>query len=421
MALGAPGFGPRALRGRVPAALGIAVLALAFRIVSALLAFLTNVAFPDYQREQFTVYGHTDLFWDTFARWDSGWYYQIARFGYHYTPGGRDTIAFMPVYPLLMRYVGRLFGRAPSDIFLGGIVISWIAFILAMVGLHRLASLDLKPRRAGYAVMLAAVFPFAFFFGVVYTEATFLAAVVWTFYFFRTRQWLIGGLCGAVATATRVNGILMGPALAWIVWRDMWRPAAAATADGPGENAGTAWLAVSASGPSAKHRLLSVVGLAMVAAGIGAYSVFIYQLTGNPIEWVETIERWGYYPGGSPWLSLFRLVQALVTHPLAYVTTNHAAVYDTLNGLTGLLFVLSIPLVWYRLGAAYGLFMAFSLWLPLSSGQYEGLGRYCSVLFPFFLLLAHVPSRTFFAGTILLFAMFYTLCQGLFVNIHPMF
>ena len=149
--------------------------------------------------------------------------------------------------------------------------------------------------------------------------------------------------------------------------------------------------------------------------------MFIYQLTGSPIEWVRTIERWGYYPGGSPWLTLFRLVQVLVVHPAGYLTTNHAAVYDTLNGLTGLLFVLSIPLVWYRLGAAYGLFMAVSLWLPLSSGQYEGLGRYCSVLFPFFLLLARVHSRVFFAGTVLVFAMFYTLCQGLFVNIHPLF
>ena len=145
------------------------MLALAFRLVSALLAFLTNVAFPDYQREQFTVFGQTDLFWDTFARWDSGWYYQIARFGDHYTPGGRDTIAFMPVYPLLMRYVGRALGRAPSDIYLGGIAISWVAFVLAMVGLYRLAALDLKPRRAGRAVMLAAVFPFGYFFGVVYT------------------------------------------------------------------------------------------------------------------------------------------------------------------------------------------------------------------------------------------------------------
>ena len=32
-----------------------------------------------------------------------------------------------------MRYVGRLFGRAPGDVYLGGIVVSWVSFVLAMV------------------------------------------------------------------------------------------------------------------------------------------------------------------------------------------------------------------------------------------------------------------------------------------------
>ena len=67
--------------------------------------------------------------------------------------------------------------------------------------------------------MLAAVFPFAFFFGAVYTEALFLAAVVWCVYAFRTDRFLLGGLAGAVATATRVNGVLILPALAWIGWQ----------------------------------------------------------------------------------------------------------------------------------------------------------------------------------------------------------
>jgi len=152
-----------------------------------------------------------------------------------------------------------------------------------------------------------------------------------------------------------------------------------------------------------------------VTAGIGGYSLFIYQLTGNPLEWVSTIERWGYYPG-FPVAPAGPSGAGADRAPIRYLTTNHMAIYDTLNGLTGLLFVLSIPIVWYRLGAAYGLFMAVNLWLPLSSGQYEGLGRYCSVLFPFFILLAAVPSRQFFSATILLFALFYTLCQGLFVT-----
>ena len=180
------------------------------------------MAFPAYQPHQFTMFGQPSAFWDPFVRYDSGWYLGIARTGYDSATaiaGGRGNIAFFPVYPLLMRYVGRAFGRAPSDFFFGGILVAWISFVLAAIALFYLARLDLPRRQAERAVLLAAIFPFAFFFGVAYSESTYLLFTVLSFYLFRTRRWLLGGVCGAVATATRVNGIMMWPALAWIAWR----------------------------------------------------------------------------------------------------------------------------------------------------------------------------------------------------------
>ena len=382
----------------------IAAFAIAFRLFSAGLALVSNVVFPDAQREQFTVFSSPSPFWDAFARYDSGWYQQIARSGYQYTPGGRSTIAFFPAYPFLMRHVGRLFGPRPSDLYIGGLVVSWLAFVLAMIGLYYLARLDLTRARAERAVVLAAVFPFAFFFGAVYTEALFLAAVVWCIYAFRTDRFLLGGLAGAVATATRVNGVLILPALAWIGWQ-RYREMATA---GDGDRARRTAIAAAA-------------GVLLAAAGIGAYSLYIWRLTGSPFEWVATIERWGYHPGGVPWLALARLAGELLSRPYAYLASGGMAPYDTLNGLAGLAFVVAIPFVWVKLGAAYGIFMAANLWLPLSSGTYEGLGRYCAVLFPFFVWLAGFRSRTAFLWTLVIFATLYMLCLSLFTNIHPIF
>src|SRR5207247_9535125 len=104
---------------------------------------------------------------------------------------------------LLMRYAGRLFGRADADVYLGGILVSWISFVLAMVALFLLARLDLPRRQAVRAVLLTAIFPFGFFFGMVYTEALFLLLAVSSFYAFRTRRWMVGGVCGGLATHTR--------------------------------------------------------------------------------------------------------------------------------------------------------------------------------------------------------------------------
>jgi hypothetical protein len=373
----------------------IAAGAIGFRLVSAIIALLVNVSFPLYQREQFTVFGSTSPFWDTFARYDSGHYEGIAWSGYAPVPGGRSNIAFFPVYPVLIRLVGRLFGREHANYYMSGIAISWVCFVLAMVVLYYLARLDLNRPRAERAVLLTAIFPFSFFFGVAYSESTFLLFAVLAFYCFRTRRWIPGGLSGALATATRVPGILMMPALAWIAWRE--------------------------AQPTHRDRAGALAGLALAASGFGAYCFYIYQLTGNPLEWAATIRRWEYYPGGAPWMAGGRLVERLLTHPYAYLTTDRMAPYDTLYGVAGILFILAIPFVWRRFGAGYGLFMVLNLWLPLSSGVFEGVGRYCSVLFPCFIWLATIRSRFLSTALLVLFAVLYTLGLALFTTIHPLF
>jgi hypothetical protein len=375
-------------------AVRIAIFAVGFRLLSAAIGLFANLLFPLHQREPFTMFGRPSPFWDPFTRWDSGWFSGIARTGYQYVEGGRSNLAYFPAYPMLMRHVGRLFGRTTADVYLGGIVVSWLSFVLAMIGLYYLARLDLPARRAERAVILTTVFPFAFFFGVVYTESLFLLCTIAAFYAFRTRRFVAGGLAGAVATATRVNGILMLPALAWIAWR--------VAAD-------------------RRERMQALAGLALTTTGVGVYSLYVYSLSGNPLEWAASIERWGYYPGGSPLLALVRLAGALVLHPYAFVAGGGMAPYDALNGAAALLFTIAVPFVWRRFGAAYGLFMAANLWLPLSSGLFEGLGRYCSVMFPGFIWMATARSHAVATWLVVVFAVLYTLCFALFATLHPLY
>ena len=380
----------------------IALAALAFRLVSAFLALCAALAFPLDRSlpNQSTMWGNPSPFWDAFARHDSGWYFDIARNGYDATAavaGGRSNIAFAPVDPLLMRYVGRLFGRAPGDVYLGGIVVSWLCFVAAMVMLYRLAVLDVPRRRAERAVLLTAIFPFSFFFGAVYTESTFLLFTLCAFYCFRTRRWALGGAAGAIATATRVTGIMMWPALAWIAWRS--------------------------AEPTRRDRLAAGAAVMVSTLGFVGYCAYIYGLTGQPLLWATALTRWGsgYHPGGAPWTAPLDLLHRLVTHPYVFLTSAPMALYDTLYGVTALLFAVSIPFVWRKFGAAYGLFMLLNLYVPLSSGAFEGLGRYCSVLFPAFIWLASIRSRFVFVSLVVVFALFYTLGLALFTTVHPLF
>ena len=373
----------------------IALCAIGFRLLSAFIGFLCNVVFPLDRPEQFTVFGTTSPFWDTFARYDTGYFQDIAWSGYAPAPGGRSNIAYFPMYPLLIRWIGELFGHHHATYYVTAVGIAWVSYVLAMVVLYYLARLDLPEGPSARAVLLMTIFPFSFFFGVAYSESTFILFALLAFYLFRTKRWILGGICGAIATATRVPGILILPALTWIAWK---------TAE-----------------PTKDDRLRALAGLVLAASGFTAYCAYIYSVTGNPLEWAATLQRWGYYPGGSPWMAPVKLVQTLVTHPYQYLAGDHMAPYDTLYGITGIAFALMVPFVWMRLGAAYGLFMLLNLYLPFSSGVFEGVGRYCSVLFPAFIWLATLRSGVVATGLVVVFSLFYTLGLALFTTIHPLF
>jgi hypothetical protein len=371
------------------------VLALCFRLVGATVGFIANVTIPDYQNQGFTVLGKPHPLWDRFARWDSGWYHDIAANGYRYVEGGRSNLAFFPVYPQLMGIAGRALGGAQQDFYFAGILITWLSFAIAMPLLYRLARLDLPADAALRATIYAAVFPSAYFFGVVYSEALFLLTLVSAALAFRTRHWALGALAAAVMTATRVNGVMFLPALALIGW----------------DNAGH----------SERDRLRAIVAAGCGAAGIAAYSLFAYSISGNPLEWYDSITRWGYHPGGDPLVGLFRIVEALITHPVRFIATEPMAPYDTLNALTAIGALIAVPFIWLRFGRGYAAVVILGLALPLSSQQYEGLGRYCSVLFPLALLFGSMKGEARHFGLMTCFVLFYTLGLVLFGNVHPLF
>lgn len=373
----------------------LVAFALAIRLVSALLAFLSNAAFPLDQREQFTVFGRTHVFWDSFARYDSGWYWGIARDGYRFVEGGRSNLAFFPVYPTAMKLTGDLMGGRPRHFIYAGIVVSWAMFAIGLIMFHRLAREDLGDEGAWRAVVLASVFPFAFFFGVVYSESTFFALIVTSFFGFRTQRWWLGGVAGALAVCTRVNGIMALPALVWLAWQ--------------------------AAGQDRAARLRAAAALGTICAAFGAWCFYVYTLSGSPFEWASSIARWNYHPGGNPLAALSRLAYEVATAPYTFVVTHHAAPYDVLNGLAAFVACAAVPFVWRRFGAAYAMFMLLNLALPLSSGQLEGLGRYCSVLFPLSLWLASFKSPHLHSMLVASCAMAYLLCLAMFTNLHPVF
>jgi hypothetical protein len=373
----------------------IFIAALGFRLASAAAAFLANIVFPPYQDQGFSMFRTAHAFWDTFARYDAGWYHGIAAQGYVYGEGGRNNLAFFPVYPMLMRAGGTLLGGRQEDYYFAGIVVSWLAFAAAMTVLYRLALLDLPRSAAIRAVIYTAVFPFAYFFGLVYSESLFLFALVVAAYGLRTQRWMAAAAGGALMTATRATGVMAVPGLALLAWQ-------VACGD-------------------RRRRITAIAAVAASLLGIGLYSLFNAAMSGTPLAWYHAITFWGYEPGGNPFGGVAGLVQALLMRPYQFLTTEPMAPYDTLNALSAIAALTLVPLIWRRFNAGYALIVVAGLLLPLSSGQFEGLGRYCSVQFPVALALASLHGEVRHHVLLSASAMFYALGLAMFVTVHPLF
>jgi Gpi18-like mannosyltransferase len=272
------------------------------------------------------------------------------------------------LYPILTRQVDRIAGQWLASPVTPALVVAWLAFAGAMVMLLRVAELDLDGDRAEGAVLLAVVFPFAFIFGRSDADALFLLFVLGAFWGFRQQKWIVGGVCGALATATIPPGIVILPALAWIGFRH-----------------------------SGAKRLWVTAALLLTAAGFGAYLTYMYYLAGPPGGWADAMSRWGFHLGQAPWLSLQQLL------------TSHPSPAAAMNGVVTVIALASIPLVWWLLDGGYAIYMLAMLWLPLTSGKYDDLGRICALLFPLFIVLASMRWRIVFMALVIASAMFYAL------------
>lgn len=151
--------------------------------------------------------------------WDAISYIDIVEHGYPAHLDYHD--AFLPGYPMTVRVV-QLVARDP-------IVAAWIASLLAeAVALWygmRLVSAERDRSGGTFAVWLLALAPTALFLVAPFTESAFIAAAAAALYHARQGRPLAAAVAAAAATAVRLTGLALIPALALeTLARNRWRP-----------------------------------------------------------------------------------------------------------------------------------------------------------------------------------------------------
>ncbi len=288
---------------------------------------------------------------DGWYRWDAVWYVGIAEKGYWLDPTRADqSVAFFPLYPLLIRITGYLTG----DLVNAGFLVANVSFAAALVLLYTLARDKVDAATARRTVVLLSLSPFAFYFSAIYTEATFLLLAVASFWLGERERWWLAGLVGALCALTRLVGVALAPALLLLYLR----------------RRGYAWRTLDRGG----------IGPTLVPLGTLLFAAYLYRQFGDPLAF--------YHAAIAGWQRYNLLTSGLADlNPLLFAPGDYDFLLP-LNLALAVLVLLTFPRCVSLLGPAYAVFVFCGALVPLYSGLHS-LGRYVTVLFPAFVVFAH--------------------------------
>jgi hypothetical protein len=208
---------------------------------------------------------------------------------------GLSNIAFLPLYPLLVR---GLSVAAGISIVAAGLTVTALGGLAAAAGLDRLGRKLAGGRKAGLVlVVLWAAWPHAIVLSMAYSEALFVALAVWSLVSLLERRWLTAGLLCMLAGATRPFGVGLAVAVAL------------------------------AAAVAVVHALLEqrprdavrpLIAAALAPLGLLGYWGWLWWRTGRPDAWLYVqSEQWGSrFDGGAHTLDVLRTV---ATQPVTLV------------------------------------------------------------------------------------------------------
>lgn len=307
--------------------------------------------------------------WKYSSCWDTETYQIIAARGYDYAPDSPSSIAFFPLFPLLMRWADDVV-PGHGDVF-ASLIVTHIALAVAAFYVFLTVRADFSEAIAWRTLVFLLLFPSALFFSVAYPEALFLLGIAGCLYHARRGQWLLAGLFGIFASLTKLTGIVLFIPL--LVEMSTQRAL-------PGmERANSrAWLGA----------LLAPMG------AVGYFAWLIWQF-GDYRVFFEAQENWVRGSNRPVFLYGLDRLRGDVTGMLAFYPrsiTDFPTFWVLYDSLLLVAFFVAGILLWRQVRASYGALVISSCLLLTFSGNPQSMNRYVVVLFPVFILLARIRS-----------------------------
>ncbi|MDQ3916495.1 MAG: hypothetical protein M3323_14380 [Actinomycetota bacterium] len=291
--------------------------------------------------------------------WDPSHYLRIADVGYR--PSGEDAlfIVFFPLFPLLVAAAGV----AVRNLVVASLVVTTLSSVVAGWLLYRLTALD-RPREESWgAAIVLFSFPTAYALFAPYSESVFLMCVLGSIYAARTGRWWLAGLAGLAATATRMVGLALVPAL--LV---------------------EAFVAQRGAAPAAARKLAAI---ALVPLGFVSYLGVNQVVHGDPFHFLQVQDEHWFQHAVPPWVPVTDAIDAIRGTEL---TVESFLVHPA--RLVALAFALGVLAYgWRSMRWTDRTFSATTMLMVLSASWLISLPRYLLALYPLFTTMGRLGRR----------------------------
>ncbi len=292
----------------------------------------------------------------SWANFDGEHYLSISIFGYKYLEQ-----AFFPTFPFLISLFAKPFSSDFVSLLVNsvvaGLMISNISFLLSLIVLYKLITLDYHKKIAFLTIIIILVFPASFYFGSLYNESLFLLLSLLSFYSARKGKWFLASIFGIIASATRVFGFLLLPALLLEVLNK-------------------------------KAEFKKWFWILFIPLGLASYMFYQHINFGDPLAFynLQTVVGEQHQRGIILLPQVYyRYIKMLLTVDM----TN--PIYQTivLEFFIGILFLI-LPIIGFfqKVRFSYLFYALVGFLMPTVQGSFSSIPRYVIIFFPSFLILS---------------------------------
>lgn len=334
----------------------------AFIVWAAVRVVLYSVAIVTHVRGDVTFFRNpvwfAQLFWD----WDAHHLSDVAENGYVLTGPASTEQAFFPGFPLATRGVATvLFGGHPdlAAIVVAGVVVTMVASLIAAIVFWRILADRFDDRIALAGTVLLMAGPYSHFLVASYSEALFLAFGLGAWLCASRGRWLAAGILGALASATRINGLFLVVALVVLF--------------------------VLVERREARPVIARAIGLGAIGvSGAVAYFLYLFARTGNVFAWTTAQEKGWHRVTQAPW-ETFRVSLDVVIDPASATAFRIQGAFDILFAA---LVVVGVVFLVRRRWWAETVYVVLTAVPLMTSLSYLSLARNTLLLFPLVMLVA---------------------------------